>query len=65
VAIKATKLFFEGIRKDVGNEKFAKLLNMEALRTLSFAIDTTGSMSGKFLSFSIQFSKTSGRKVKQ
>jgi hypothetical protein len=50
VAIKATKLFFDGIRKDVGDQKFAKFLNMEALRTLSFAIDTTGSMSGKFFS---------------
>ena len=50
MAIKATKLFFDGIRKDVGDQKFAKFLNMEALRTLSFAIDTTGSMSGKFFS---------------
>jgi hypothetical protein len=63
VAIKATKSFFDSIRKNVGDEKFAKFLNMEALQTLSFAIDTTGSMSGKFLSFSIQFSKTSGRTI--
>ena len=47
VAIKATKLFFDSIRTEVGDEKFAKFLNLEALRTLSFAIDTTGSMSGK------------------
>jgi hypothetical protein len=49
VAIKATKLLFDCIRKDVGEEKFAKFLNMESLRTLSFAIDTTGSMSGMFI----------------
>ena len=47
VAIKATKLFFDSIRKEVSDERFAKFLNMEELRTLSFAIDTTGSMSGK------------------
>ncbi|CAB3990191.1 Hypothetical predicted protein [Paramuricea clavata] len=45
VAIKATKLFFDSIRRDVGDTKFATFLNMEALRTLSFAIDTSGSMS--------------------
>ena len=51
VAIKATKLFFDSVRKEVGDKKFAKFLNMEALRTLSFAIDTTGSMRGRiFLS---------------
>jgi hypothetical protein len=49
VAIKATKLLFDGIRKDVGDENFAKFLSMESLRTLSFAIDTTGSMSGMFI----------------
>ena len=48
VAIKATKLFFDNIRKEVGDEKFAIFLNMKALRTISFAIDTTGSMRGRF-----------------
>ncbi|XP_028397043.1 von Willebrand factor A domain-containing protein 7-like [Dendronephthya gigantea] len=45
VAIKATKLFFDSIRKHVGDENFSKFLNMKALNTLTFAIDTTGSMS--------------------
>ena len=48
VAIKATKLFFDSIRTEVGDEKFAKFLDMEAPRTLSFAIDTTGSMNRRF-----------------
>lgn len=46
-AIQATKLFFDSIREAVGDKKFSKFLSMEAERTLSFAIDTTGSMGGK------------------
>ena len=44
LAIKATKQFFEDIRSAVGDDMFARLLNLQAVRTLALVIDDTGSM---------------------
>ena len=41
------KKFLEDLRKDLGDEKFSKLLALEGGKTLMFAIDITGSMSNE------------------
>ena len=46
LAIEATKQFFEDIRSAVGDDVFARLLNLQAVRTLALVIDDTGSMGG-------------------
>ena len=38
------KKFLEDLRKDVGEERFSKLLALDGGKTLMFAIDITGSM---------------------
>lgn len=45
-AIEATKQFFEDLRTTVGDERFARFLNLQAVRTLALVIDDTGSMGG-------------------
>ena len=47
-AIEATKQFFEDLRTTVGDDIFARFLNLQALRTLALVIDDTGSMGGRF-----------------
>ena len=46
VAIEATKVFFEDVRNVVGDEIFARFLDLLAVRTLVLVIDDTGSMGG-------------------
>lgn len=46
LAIEATKTFFADLRIAVGDDKFARLLNLHAARTLALVIDDTGSMGG-------------------
>lgn len=46
-AIEATKQFFEELRTTVGDDIFARFLNLQALRTLALVIDDTGSMGGR------------------
>ena len=46
VAIEATKVFFEDVRNVVGDEIFARFLDLQAVRTLVLVIDDTGSMGG-------------------
>lgn len=46
VAIEATKVFFEDVRNVVGDEIFARFLDILAVRTLVLVIDDTGSMGG-------------------
>ena len=52
LAIEATQHFFNSIRRQVNDTKFAEFLNLEFRETLqlSFVIDTTGSMSGQYIS---------------
>ena len=38
------KKFLEDLRKDIGEERFSKLLALDGGKTLMFAIDITGSM---------------------
>ena len=49
LAIEATKKFFEDLRAAVGDHKFARFLNLQAVRTLALVIDDTGSMGGTAL----------------
>lgn len=44
LAIEATKSFFDDLRSVIGDDRFARLLNLQAVRTLSLVIDDTGSM---------------------
>lgn len=44
LAIQATKSFFDDLRSVVGDDRFARFLNLQAARTLSLVIDDTGSM---------------------
>ena len=46
-AIEATKQFFEDLRATVGDDIFARFLNLQAMRTLALVIDDTGSMGGR------------------
>ena len=46
-AIEATKDFFEDLRTTVGDDIFARFLDLQAARTLALVIDDTGSMGGK------------------
>lgn len=46
-AIEATKQFFEELRSTVGDDIFARFLNLQAVRTLALVIDDTGSMGGR------------------
>ena len=46
-AIEATKDFFEDLRTTVGDDIFARFLDVQAARTLALVIDDTGSMGGK------------------
>lgn len=46
VAIEATKVFFKDVRNVVGDEIFARFLDLLAVRTLVLVIDDTGSMGG-------------------
>ena len=47
-AIEASKVFFREIRTAVGDEKFAKFLNLKSDHTLAFVIDVSGSMRGVY-----------------
>ena len=44
LAIEATKSFFDDLRSVIGDDRFARFLNLQAVRTLSLVIDDTGSM---------------------
>ena len=47
LAIQATSKFLNDIRSTVGDDIFAKFLNLKTERSLAFVIDVSGSMSGE------------------
>ena len=40
----AAKIYLDRLRKDIGNKTMDKVLSAQVYSTLTFAIDTTGSM---------------------
>ena len=49
LAIGETKTFFDDLRSAIGPNRFARFLNLHAVRTLALVIDDTGSMRSKYV----------------
>lgn len=49
LAVEATSIFLADIRKTVGDDVFAKFLNLNSEKSLALVIDVSGSMSGKLI----------------
>ena len=47
LAIEATSIFLSDIRSTVGDDIFAKFLNLKSEKSMALVIDVSGSMSGK------------------
>ena len=54
MAIEATSIFLGDVRSAVGDDTFAKFLNLKSENSMALVIDVSGSMSGE--SFAITFS---------
>jgi len=47
IAIEATSIFLSDVRSTVGDDIFAKFLNLKSENSLALVIDVSGSMSGE------------------
>ena len=47
MAIEATSIFLNDVRSAVGDETFAKFLNLKSDKSMALVIDVSGSMSGE------------------
>jgi len=55
MAIEATSIFLSDVRSAVGDDKFAKFLNLNSENSMALVIDISGSMSGEPLCCSVVF----------
>jgi len=55
MAIEATSIFLSDVRSAVGDDKFAKFLNLNSENSMALVIDISGSMSGEPLFCSVVF----------
>ena len=53
MAIEATSIFLSDVRSTVGDDKFAKFLNLNSANSMALVIDISGSMSGEPLFCSV------------
>ena len=49
MAIEATSIFLNDVRSAVGDDTFAKFLNLKSENSMALVIDVSGSMRGGFL----------------
>lgn len=47
MAFEATSIFLNDVRSAVGDDTFAKFLNLQSKKTMALVIDVSGSMSGE------------------
>ena len=47
MAVEATSIFLNDVRSAVGDDAFAKFLNLKSENTMALVIDVSGSMSGE------------------
>ena len=47
MAVEATSIFLNDVRSAVGDDTFAKFLNLKSEKSMALVIDVSGSMSGE------------------
>ena len=53
MAIEATSIFLNDVRSAVGDDTFAKFLNLKSENSMALVIDVSGSMRGGFLQINV------------